>query len=544
MKFRISGNIVDVIEKKIFPGTIFVDGGVIVEIKREKGKKYSQYILPGLVDSHIHIESSMLSPIEFARNAVKFGTVATISDPHEIANVCGLEGIKFMIDYGKKTPFKFFFGAPSCVPATPFESSGGALSSKELNFLFKNYDIFYLSEMMNYPGVINDEPEVISKINLAKQLGLPIDGHCPGLVGENLSKYISYGITTDHETTTLEEAEEKILKGMKILIREGSAAKNLDALLPLLNKYPENVMFCTDDLHPFDLINGHINKFIQKSLKKGFDLFTTLRAATLNPVLHYNIPVGLLKVGDDADFIIIDNFENFKVVETYIQGKIVYKDRISFIQDTEVEPINNFYALPKRKDEIEIRFNGKTKMRIIGIIDGSLITEELHIEGKIENNCVVPDVENDILKIIVVNRYTDTKPSIGFIKNFGLKRGAVASTISHDSHNIIAIGTNDNDLIESINLLIEYKGGISFTNGNEKIFLPLPIAGLMSTDSIENVSTAYLKIENKIKEYGSKLTSPLMTLSFMSLLVIPKLKIGDKGLFDVNSFNFVDLFID
>lgn len=544
MKYTVTGNVVDVVEKRIFPGTIYVENGVITQISNDRGKKYPNFILPGFIDSHIHIESSMLSPSEFARNAVRFGTIATISDPHEIANVCGLEGIKFMLDNGKKTPFKFFFGAPSCVPATSFETSGAKITAEDIEFLFKNFDINYLSEVMNFPGVINDDPEVWAKLNVAKKFQYPIDGHCPGLKGSDLTKYIDSGITTDHECTNIDEAEEKIQKGMKVLIREGSASKNFDELLPLLDKYPHEIMFCSDDLHPFDLINGHINLLVKKALDKGYDLFQILSAVTLNPVLHYKIPVGLLRVGDDADFVIIDDFEHFNIIETYIKGILVSKNGYSLIQKVETEPLNNFNSAPKFHNEFEIRANGRKKVRIIEIIDKSLLTNQIIGEPKIVDDRLIADIENDILKIAVVNRYKDEKPSVGFIKNFGLKKGAVASSIAHDSHNIIAIGTNDEFLTRAINTIIENKGGICYLDENNKIVLPLPIAGLMSNDDISTVSTKYLEIEERIKLSGSNLVSPLMSLSFMSLLVIPSLKIGDKGLFDVNSFSFVDIFVD
>lgn len=544
MKFTISGNIVDIVGKKIFPGTIFVENGVIKEIKSDINAEYTKYILPGFIDSHIHIESSLLPPCEFAKNAVKFGTVATISDPHEIANVCGIEGIKFMIENGNQTPFKFFFGVPSCVPATPFETSGASITAKEIDLIFRQFNLTYLSEMMNFPGVIFEVPEVIEKINVAKKYNVPIDGHCPGLVGDNLTKYISFGITTDHEATTYEEAEEKISKGMKILIREGSSAKNFDELVPLLAKYPDSVMFCSDDLHPFDLINGHINILVKKAIEKGYELFDVLRAVSLNPVLHYKIPVGLLRVGDDADFIVVENLKDFKVAETYIKGNLIFKDGNTLFDLDEIKTVNNFNAKYKTKEDFEISANGKTQIRIIEAIDGSLLTNQIIDSPRIENGLLVSDPERDILKVAVVNRYQDTKPSVGFIKNFGLKRGAIATSIAHDSHNIIAIGVNEEEIANAVNLVIANKGGISFVDNQNKDVLPLPIAGLMSDRKILEVSNKYTEIENKAKSVGCRLTSPLMTMSFMSLLVIPKLKIGDKGLFDVDKFSFVSLFAD
>lgn len=544
MNFAISGNIVDVVERNIFPGTIFIENGVIINVRKDKEPKSSQYILPGFIDAHIHIESSLLSPAEFAKTAVKFGTVATISDPHEIANVCGIEGIKFMMESGKQTPFKFFFGAPSCVPATPFETSGAKITAKEIDLLFNYFNLPYLSEMMNFPGVILEDPEVIAKIDVAKKYNVPIDGHCPGLSGEKLEKYISFGITTDHEATSFAEAEEKINKGMKILIREGSSAKNFDELLPLLSKYPASVMFCSDDLHPFDLVNGHINLLVKRAIERGHDFFDTLRAVTLNPTLHYNLPVGLLRVGDDADLVVVDNLVNFNIIETYIRGDLVYKDGVTLFKVNHTDEVNNFKTNFKSKEDFEIKFDGNSKIRVIEAIDGSLLTNQIVADAKIEDGFVVPDVEMDILKIAVVNRYYDTKPSVGFIKNFGLKNGAIATSIAHDSHNIIAIGVTDEFIVQAVNLVIENRGGIAFVDSNNADILPLPIAGLMTNEDVSDVSQKYLEIENKVKSAGCKLTSPLMTISFMSLLVIPSLKIGDQGLFDVNSFSFVNLFVE
>ncbi|MGB9770897.1 MAG: adenine deaminase [Candidatus Kapaibacteriota bacterium] len=544
MKFHISGKIVDVLERKIYPGTIYVENGVITNIKAEKNGKYSQYILPGFIDAHIHIESSLLSPAEFAKNAVKFGTVATISDPHEIANVCGIDGIKFMIDNGHQVPFKFFFGAPSCVPATPFETAGAKITANDIDLLFQHFQLHYLSEMMNYPGVISENPEVIAKINVAHNYGVPIDGHSPGLTGESLKKYISFGILTDHEATTYPEAEEKISNGMKILIREGSSAKNFDELLPLLSKYPDFVMFCTDDLHPFDLINGHINLLVKKAIHNGYDLFDVLQAVSLNPITHYNIPVGMLRVGEDADFIVVDNLNNFNIIETYIQGNLVYKNGSTLFEIGNYSTINNFNAKFKQNDDFVIKHESNSKIRIIEVIDGSLLTNQLIDYPKIHNGFIVSDTERDILKIAVVNRYENTKPSVGFIKNFGLIKGAVATSIAHDSHNIIVIGTTDEWITKAVNLVIEHKGGIAFVDENSEDILPLPIAGLMTNEDITFVAKKYNEIEGKVKSLGSRLASPLMTISFMSLLVIPSLKIGDRGLFDVNSFSFVNLFVD
>lgn len=543
MKKQISGNIVDIFEKQIFPGTVYFENGVVTQIKKERGRDYSTYILPGFIDSHIHIESSMLPPSEFARIAVRFGTVATVSDPHEIANVLGIEGILFMLEDGRHFPFKFFFGASSCVPATDFETSGAKLTSKDIELLLKNPEIKYLSEMMNFPGVINNSPDVIEKINVAQKLGKPIDGHAPALRGEMLDKYIAAGITTDHESFMFEEAEEKIRKGMKILIREGSSAKNFDELFPLLQKYPNMVMFCSDDLHPNDLVNGHINTLVARSISKGADLFDVLRAASLNPVIHYGLDVGLLRIGDDADFIVVEDLKDFKAIETYIKGILVAKDGQSISEHSITATPNKFYAKEKNISDFSVVPKGKT-IRVVEAIDGELITNSIVVEPKIKDDNVISDIENDVLKIAVVNRYADARPAIGFAKNFGLQHSAIATSVAHDSHNIIAIGVTDELIAKAINIIIRNRGGLSFVTEREELVLPLPIAGLMSIFPAEEVAKSYSQLEEKAKNDGSPLTSPFMTLSFMSLLVIPSLKLGDQGLFDVNKFEFVDLFAD
>ncbi len=544
MEFNIKGNIVDVFKEVIYPGTIYVENGVITKITPEKNSKYSNYILPGFIDSHVHIESSMLTPSEFAKNAVKFGTVATVSDPHEIANVCGISGIKFMIDDAEQVPFKFFFGAPSCVPATNMETSGASISSTDIDIIFKTFPISYLSEVMNYPGVVNEEADIIEKIKIAKKFEFPIDGHCPNLSGDNLKKYISFGITTDHECTSLSEALEKIQNGMKILIREGSAAKNFDELIPLLDKHPDYVMFCTDDLHPYDLLNGHINLLVKRANDYGYNLFKILRAVTLNPVLHYKLPVGLLRVGDDADFIVVKDLKDFEVIQTYIKGQLVYKEGRTLIEINKPSKINNFNCSFREPSDFNVPADGKSKIRVIEVIDGELLTNEYITEAKIFDGLAIADIENDILKVAVVNRYKDFKPSVGFVKNFGLKNGALATSVAHDSHNIIVIGTTDELIARAVNLIIKNKGGIAFVDGTCQWSLPLPIGGLMTDDTLENVSAKYQEIEDKVKANGTNLKSPLMTITFMSLLVIPHLKIGDKGLFNVDKFQFVDIFID
>jgi adenine deaminase len=539
--FKVSGRIIDIVARRIFGGTISIEDGTIVGIT-ENDKVPDQYILPGLIDAHIHIESSMLIPSEFARVAVVHGTVATVSDPHEIANVLGISGVRFMIDNGKKVPFKFFFGAPSCVPATPFESSGASMGLKEIEQLLASDEIFYLSEMMNFPGVLFNDPVVMEKLALAKRYNKPVDGHAPGLSGENVVKYISAGITTDHECYTLEEAIDKLSHGMKILIREGSAAKNFEELSPLIERYPDAVMFCSDDKHPNDLVNGHINELVKRAIAKGYDPITILRCCTYNPVNHYNLNVGLLQNGDPADFIIIDNLKEFNILKTCINGITVAENRRALVSRVEETPVNNFFANNIHSDEIKVKAEN-AQIRVIKAFDGQLITRESFAMGKIDNGNFVSDTANDILKVVVKNRYSDSRPSVGFISGFGIKEGAIGSSVAHDSHNIIAVGADDHSITEAINLIISSEGGISVVNERNRHLLKLPYAGIMTDEDGYLVASTYNLLDKMAKEMGSDLQAPFMTLSFMALLVIPELKISDRGLFDAINFNFIDLFL-
>ena len=535
----IKGIIVDIQNRTQFKGEIEVENGKIRDI-RPSNHTIENYILPGFVDAHIHIESSMLVPSEFAKIAVTHGTVATVSDPHEIANVLGVKGVEFMIENGKKVPFKFNFGAPSCVPATTFESAGAVIDSEDIKKMMENSDIKYLAEMMNYPGVLFDDEEVFAKINHAKKNQKPIDGHAPGLRGEKITKYIAAGISTDHECFTFEEAFEKLQKGMKVLIREGSAAKNFDALIDLLPEYFENMMFCSDDKHPDDLLLGHINKLCERAVAKGIDMYKVLQAASINPVKHYNLDVGLLQKGDAADFILVNNLTDFNVLETYIDGKLVAKNGTSFIESVAIEIVNNFNVDFKKVSDFEFH-SASEKIRVIEALDGELVTNEIESDSLIIDGNLVSNINTDILKMTVVNRYQNSTPAIAFIKNFGLKEGAIASSVGHDSHNIIAVGVSDEAICRAVNLIIQQKGGVCAVNSFEEKILPLPIAGIMSEKSAQETGKSYAEIDKMAKEMGSTLRAPFMTLSFMALLVIPSLKLSDKGLFDGTNFQFTSL---
>ena len=533
------GQIVDIERKEVYAGEITIENGKISSIKR-KEHAIKTFILPGFVDAHIHIESSMLVPSEFARLAVLHGTVGTISDPHEIANVLGKEGVYYMIENGKKVPLKFHFGAPSCVPATSFETAGAIIDSNDIKELLSSQDINYLAEMMNYPGVLFDDEEVLKKIAWAKHFNKPVDGHAPGLRGKDAKKYISAGISTDHECFSFDEANEKLALGMKILIREGSAAKNFEALIDLLPEHYENMMFCSDDKHPDDLIIGHINQLCARAIAKGIDVFKVLQSACINPVKHYNMNVGLLQENDAADFIVVEDLKHFKVLQTYIDGELVAENGKSFIDSVPFEKPNNFNVSPKSVSDFRIEGTSE-KIRVIEALDGELITNEIHSSAILKDGNLISNVEKDVLKMTVVNRYQDAKPSIAFIKNFGLKKGAIASSVAHDCHNIVVIGTSDDEICSAVNLIIENKGGVCAVNGSQKKNLALPVAGIMSDKNGWEAGKDYQEIDAMAKGLGCTLRAPFMTLSFMALLVIPDLKLSDKGLFSGKKFEFVDL---
>lgn len=543
--FTVTGNLVDVWKKTIYPAEIVIENGMIRSITQIQNptSNIQNFILPGFVDSHVHIESSMLIPSEFARLAVVHGTVGTVSDPHEIANVCGLEGVEFMIENGKQVQFKFNFGAPSCVPATIFETAGAALHSNDVKKLLAKEEIKYLSEMMNFPGVLCKDPEVMKKIAAAHALGKPVDGHAPGLRGEQAREYIEAGISTDHECFTAEEAMDKLEHGMKILIREGSAAKNFEALIELLEDHPNMIMFCSDDKHPDSLVDGHINQLCARAVAKGIDIFKVLRAASINPVLHYNLDIGLLREGEPADFIVAKDLVNFHILKTYIDGELVAQDGQSFIQSANITPINQFDCKEIGANDLKIKKEDypstDRRIPVIEALDGQLITNCLQLPGKEKEGEWVCDIEQDMLKMVVVNRYHSAPLAKCFIKNFGFTKGAVASSVAHDSHNIIAVGVDDESIAKAINAVINERGGISCINDTTTKVLGLPVAGLMSADDGYKVASLYTSIDAMAKSLGSKLGAPFMTLSFMALLVIPHLKLSDKGLFDGDNFKFV-----
>ncbi|MGB4845891.1 MAG: adenine deaminase [Ferruginibacter sp.] len=541
--FKIQGNIIDILASDIFYGEVSVADGKIESVNRLADPQFpaANFIMPGFVDSHVHIESSMLVPSEFAKLAVVHGSVGTISDPHEIANVSGMKGVEFMIANGKTVPFKFHFGAPSCVPATVFETAGAALLADDVDALLQKSEISYLSEMMNFPGVLYGDEEVYKKIASAKKYGKPVDGHAPGLRGADAKKYIEAGISTDHECFTADEALDKLKYGMKILIREGSAAKNFEALIDLMHEHYAMMMFCSDDKHPDSLAIGHINQLCARAVAKGIDVFKVLQAACINPVQHYNMNIGLLKQGDAADFIVVENLKDFKVLKTFIDGKLVAADGKSLVISHSPALLNNFDC--DEKSILDFGFSisdsGET-IYAIEALDGQLITNKVECKPLVNNEFYEADVTSDILKIVVVNRYKKAPVAKAFIKNFGIKYGAIASSVAHDSHNIVAVGVDDESLMKAVNLVIKERGGISAVYNKKEQVLGLPVAGLMSNDDGYKVAAAYTSIDKMVKEeMGSTLAAPFMTLSFMALLVIPHLKLSDLGLFDGDGFKFV-----
>lgn len=535
----IESNIIDIHKRYIYPGRIIINESRIQSIERIE-KETVGFIIPGLIDSHIHIESSMVTPASFAEQAVSRGTTGVVSDPHEIANVLGIEGVNFMIGNAEKVPLKFWFGAPSCVPATKFETAGGVIDQSDVQSLLANKKVKFLAEMMNFPGVVYDDPEVHKKLKAAIKAGKPIDGHAPGLTGRDLKKYVESGISTDHECTSLKEALEKIILGMKILIREGSAARNLSELKSLILTHPDKVMLCSDDMHPETLMKGHIDRIISRLLQEGFDLFKVMRCCTLNPAKHYSLDAGLLQAGDPADFVVLKDYLSMDILETWIDGQKVYERGRTLFKYKNEKPVNNFRSSLISEEQLKVKKAGNM-LRVIGVSDGSLLTKEL-IFNSAEGKFIEPDKLNDILKIVVKDRYNDSPPSVAFVKGFKLRRGAFASSVAHDSHNVICVGTNDKDIALAINKIIGMKGGLSVSDNNSVDILPLPVAGIMSDMPVKHIAAEYERLTSKVRSMGSDISAPFMTLSFMALLVIPELKLSDRGLFNTKTFSLIPLF--
>ncbi|PSQ95593.1 MAG: adenine deaminase [Bacteroidetes bacterium SW_9_63_38] len=540
--FSVAGHLIDLHARTTRPVTVHVADGLIERIEPADDVP-DRYLMPGFVDAHVHVESSMLPPSEFARAAVPHGTVGTVSDPHEIANVLGVDGVEYMIEDGAQVPFHFAFGAPSCVPATPFETSGAALGPDAVAALLDRDDVPYLSEMMNFPGAINRDDEVMAKIEAAVTRGKPVDGHAPGLRGEGVEKYANAGVETDHECFEIEAAREKLEAGMKIAIREGSAAKNFDELIPLMDEVPERLMFCSDDKHPDALVDSHIDGLVRRALGQGYDRYDVLYAACVHPVEHYGLDIGLLREGDPADFIVVGDPNAPHVQRTYVEGELVAEEGETLISRTSSEVVNRFEASPVSRDAFEVGADAE-QMRVITAVDNQLMTGEQIVDSPMEDGHAVADPERDVLKLAVVNRYEDAAPAVSFIQGFGLDKGALASSVAHDSHNVVAVGTSNEALARAVNAVIEEQGGIGAVDGDDEHMLPLPVAGLISDRSYDEVARRYTTLSRFVQdELGSPMDAPFMTLSFMALLVIPQLKLSDKGLFDGESFSFVDRFV-
>lgn len=560
----------DVITDSIYPARISVEGGFFKEIvpiviNDDSELDISGIILPGFIDSHIHIESTMLTPAQFAKLAVRFGTTSVVCDPHEIANVAGTDGIDFMIENSKSVPFNFYFSIPSCVPATCFETSGAILDSETIGELLKKDEAVALGEMMNFPGVINGDGEVLAKLEKAKELGKPIDGHAPLLSGKDLDKYIAEHISTDHECSNFAEAIEKKEKGMKIMVREGSSAKNMEALFDFsdrldywknhesFGKMPNEVLekrihlpifdfIVSDDKHTTDLIKGHLNESIKKAIDLEISPISAIEMVTVNPSTHYNLNTGVIVKGMQADYVVVDNLNDLNILKTYVAGKCVFDGENVLFDVEETEFKNTFDVSKKESEDFEISCDEPlADVNVIRCFNGELITEAESATLETKNGFVQPDLEEDILKIAVVERYGGNSIANGFITGFNLKKGAIASSVAHDSHNIVVVGTNSEDMANAVNCLIDNEGGFAIVDGDFEDSLALPIAGLMTNEDSHEVAEKLEKLHKTAADFGCKLDSPFMTMSFMALLVIPAIKISDKGLFDCINFEFIDV---
>lgn len=541
MNSHCAGQIVDLHGRRVFPGRVEWREGRITRIVADARVRGRRLIMPGLVDAHIHIESSLLPPVEFARLAVIHGTVATVSDPHEIANVLGVAGFDYMLREGRRTPLKINFGVPSCVPATEFETAGARLDAAAVTRLLARAEVYGLSEVMNFPAVLAGQLEIMAMIEAARRAGKPVDGHAPGLRGTAAHQYAGAGITTDHECRTLAEARDKLAAGMHIVIREGSAARNFAALAPLLRSHPDRCMFCCDDLHPDLLAVGHIDRHVRRALAAGHDRFDVLGAASVNPVRHYRLEVGLLREGDPADFIVVDGWQDFRVQRTYLRGELVAAHGRSRLPRQTVSTPNRFKARMRVAADFAVpAAEGCRHLNVIVARAGQLITRHVRLRPTLQDGYLVADPGRDILKISVVNRYQPrARPAVGFIRGFGLEAGAIASSVAHDSHNIVAVGVDDEAMAAAVNLVVAHRGGLSVVGPRRRAVLPLPIAGLMSDRDGRAVARRYTTIDRLAKELGSTLDAPYMTLSFMALLVIPELKLSDRGLFSARAWNHI-----
>ena len=543
---QISGTVIDVINRRMFGGCIEV--GVDGRIRAIRAEAHPQpgYILPGLVDAHVHVESSMLCPAAFARSAVCHGTIAAVTDPHEIANVLGMAGVEFMVTEAARTPFHFAIGAPSCVPATPFDTAGAVLDAAAVARLLDRANISHLAEMMNVPGVLTGDDEVMAKLDAAHRWGKPVDGHAPDLRGKEMQRYLQAGISTDHECLSEEEAMEKAAAGMHILLRRGSAARSFTTLLPVLGRFPEQCMFCTDDLHPDALLQGHIDVLVRIALAEGFALFDVLRAASLNPVRHYGLKMGLLQVGDPADWIEVDNLQAFRIRRTVLGGQVVAQDGVARLQAHQPLSMPNHFRLQPLQVEQFALPARSGQCRVIGLRDGDLFTEEILCWPTTGEGLVLSNPGRDLLKLAVCNRYAEaSEPALALVKGLGLQSGALAASVAHDSHHLICVGSDDALMARAANAIINCGGGLAAVNGQgEMALMPLPVAGLMTTEQCEVAAEQYRQVTAMARSCGCRLGAPFMALSFLALPVIPELKLTDRSLFDARLFQPVDFWVD
>jgi adenine deaminase len=540
--FVLRHQLVDLHARTIRPCAVRVRDGRVASIEPCGEPVDPGFLLPGFVDAHVHVESSMMPPSEFARVVTTHGTVGTVSDPHEIANVLGEAGVEFMLRDGARRNFHFHFGCPSCVPATGFETAGATLDAKAVARLLSDPRIGSLSEMMNWPGVLHGDPEVAAKIAAAKAAGKPVDGHAPQLLGEQARVYAAAGISTDHECVSLPEARGKAELGMHILIREGSAARNFEALWPMLTERPAQCMLCTDDAHPDVLKHGHVNRLVARAVAKGVDAFDALRAACVNPVRHYGLGCGLLRPGDSADMVLVDDLKDFRVRRTWIRGECVAQDGRSNWEHLPVETPNAFREAHFTADDFALRSAAsQARVRVIVPKDGELVTEAGDATLAVQRGVIEPDPSQDVLMLVVVNRYAEAPPAVAFIRGFGIGHGAIASSVAHDCHNVVAVGGSRQAVAEVVNAVFERRGGVAVRDAQGVEIRGLAIAGLMSSRPFEVVADAYETMSARVRAMGSPLQAPFMTLSFMALLVIPALKLGDRGLFDGRAFRFVDV---
>ncbi len=533
-----SGTVVDIEGRRLFGARVKVNTRGRIEAVLPEASPAPGFILPGFVDAHVHIESSLVAPAAFARAAVRHGTVAAVADPHEIANVLGAAGVAFMLDEAARTPFHVAFGVPSCVPATPFETAGAVLGAEAVAALLDRPGVTHLAEMMNVPGVLQGDRSVLAKLAAARARGKPIDGHAPGLRGEALRRIVRAGITTDHECLGLEEALEKAALGMKILLRRGSAARLFEPLLPVLARHPGACMFCSDDKHPGDLLAGHIDELVRIAVAAGADLFDVLRAACLNPVRHYRLDAGLLRPGDRADWIEVEDLRAFRVRRTVIGGRVLAEAGEARLPALAPLSVPNAFAL-RPVTAAAFRMAARPgACRLIGVRDGDLVTDAATCCPTLRDGTVVADPSRDLVKLAVINRYLpDAPPALALAAGTGLGRGAFAASVAHDSHHVIAAGVDDEALADAVNAVVAHGGGLAAAGGAAAArTLPLPLAGLMSPGTCEAAAAGHQAVDAAARACGCRLRAPFMTLSFLALPVIPALKLTDKGLFDAGRF--------